>query len=47
MSTNGFFDFAFKFLEVSEHFALLLHPVDLGVPREVIDEEHVISTSVE
>ena len=38
MSTNGFFDFAFKFLEVSEHFALLSHRIDLGVAGEVIDE---------
>ena len=32
MSTSVFFDFAFKSLEVSEHFALLPHRVDLGVP---------------
>ena len=45
MSTNGFFEFVFKPLEVSEHFALLPHRIDPRVPREVVDEEHVISAS--
>ena len=45
MSTGGFFDFALEFLEVSEHFALIPHRIDPGVPREVVDEEHVISAS--
>ena len=47
MPTSGFFDFALEFLEVSEHFALMPHQVDLGIPGEVIDEEHVISASAE
>ena len=47
MSTGGLFDFAFKFLEVSEHFTLLLHQTDSGVPGEVVDEEHVVSASAE
>ena len=47
MVTRGFFDFAFEFLEVSEHFALMPHRVDLGVLGEVVDEEHVISASAE
>ena len=47
MSTSGFFDFALEFLEVSEHFALMPHQVDPGVPREVVDEEHVVSASAE
>ena len=47
MSTSGFFDFAFKFLEVSEHFALLPHRVDLGKLGEVVNEEHVVSASAE
>mgnify|MGYP000636192767 CR=1 FL=1 len=45
MTTRGFFDFALKFLEVSEHFAFMSHRVDPGVPGEVVDEEHVISAS--
>ena len=36
MSTIGFFDFDLKFLEVSEHFALLPHRVDPGVPGEIV-----------
>ena len=32
MSTGGLFDFVFECLEVSEHFALLPHWVDPGVP---------------
>ena len=32
MSTNGFFDFSLEFLEVSEHFTLIPHRVDPGVP---------------
>ena len=47
MSTNRLFDFAFEFLEVSEHFALLPHRVDPSVLGEVIDEEHVVSASAE
>ena len=47
MPTSRLFYFAFDFLEVSEHFTLLPHRVDPGVPGEVIDEEHVISASVE
>ena len=47
MSTSVFFDFAFKFLKVSEHFTLLSHRVDPGVHGEVIDEEHVVSAFVE
>ena len=42
MSTNGFFDFVFKPLEVSQHFTLLPHRIDPGVPGEVVDEEHVV-----
>ena len=42
MSTDGLFDFVLEFLEVSEHFALLPHRVDPGVPGEVVDEEHVV-----
>ena len=45
MSTSRLSDFAFEFLEVSEHFALLPHRVDPGVPGVVIDKEHVISAS--
>ena len=47
MSTSGFFDFALEFLEVFEHFTLMPHRVDPGVPREVVDEEHIISASTE
>ena len=47
MSTSGFFDFVLKCLEVSEHFALLPHWVDPGVPGEVVDKEHIISASAE
>ena len=47
MPNNRLFDFAFEFLEVSKHFALLSHRVDPGVPGVVIDEEHVISASAE
>ena len=47
MSTDGFFDFALEFLEVSEHFALIPHRIDLGVLGEVVDEEHVILASTE
>ena len=42
MPTYGFFYFVFKPLEVSEHFTLVLHGVDPGVPRLVVDKEHVI-----
>ena len=41
------FDFVLECLEVFEHFALLSHWVDPGVPGEVVDEEHVISASAE
>ena len=37
MSTSGFFDFVLECSEVSEHFALLPHQVDPGVPGEVVD----------
>ena len=37
MSTGGLFDFAFECFEVFEHFALLPHQVDPGVPGEVVD----------
>ena len=47
MSTGSFFDFVLEFLEVSEHFALLPHRVDPGVPGEVVNEERVISVSAE
>ena len=47
MSTNRLFDFAFEFLEVSEHFTLLPHWVDPSVPGVVVDEEHVVSASTE
>ena len=47
MLTSHLFDFAIEFLEVTEHFALLPHWVDLGVPGEVVDEENVISASAE
>ena len=47
VSTCGFFDFVFKSLDVSEHFALLPHRVDPGVLGEVVDEEHIISASTE
>ena len=47
MSTGGLFDFVLECLEVFEHFALLPHWVDPGVPGEVVDEEHVISASAE
>ena len=45
--TCGFFDISLQILEVSEHFALMSHRVDPGVPGEVVDEEHVISASAE
>ena len=45
MPTSRLFDFEFEFLEVSEHLALLPHLVDPSVPGEVVNEEHVISTS--
>ena len=35
MSTDSFFDFVLEFLEVPEHFALLPHRVDPGVPGEI------------
>ena len=47
MPTSCLFDFAFEFLEMSEHFALLLHRVDPRVPGEVVDEEQVILASAE
>ena len=47
MSTSPLFNFAFEFLEMSEHFSVLPHWVDPGVLGEVVDKEHVISTSVE
>ena len=47
MSTSRLFDFALEFLEVSEHFSLRPHRVDLDVPGEVVNEEHVISASAE
>ena len=43
MSTCGYLDFILKFLDAFEHFALLSHGVDLGVPREVVDKGHVLS----
>ena len=47
MLTRSFFDFGFKPLEVSEHFALLSHRIDPGVPGEVVDERDIISASAE
>ena len=47
MSTSHLFDFSLEFLDVSQHFALMLHRVDPGVPGEAVDEEHVISASTE
>ena len=47
MTVRGFFDFAFKSLEVSEHFAIMPHRVDRGVRGEVVDEAHIISASAE
>ena len=43
MSTSGFFDFVLECLEMSEHFTLLPHWVDSGVPGEVVDEGDEIS----
>ena len=47
MSTRSLLDFVFEPLEVSEHFALLSHWVDPGVPGEIIDERDIVSASAE
>ena len=47
MLTYGLFDFLLEFLEVSEHFSLLPRRVDPGVPREVVDERHIVPTTIE
>ena len=47
MLTCCLFDFVFEFLEVWEHFTLLPHMKDLGVPREVVNEHHIVSATTE
>ena len=45
MSAGCLFDFTFEFLEVCKHCPLLPHGKDPCVPREVVDEGDVVSTS--
>ena len=47
MTTNFLFDFVLEFLEVWEHFTLLPHGEDPGVPREVFDERYIILTTTD
>ena len=45
MSSCFIFGPNFEFLEVCEHFTLLPHGEDPGVPREIVDKGDVVSTS--
>ena len=45
MPTSFFFYSVLEFLEVGEHFALLLDREDPRVPRVVVDEGDVVTTS--
>ena len=41
------FSFGFELLEVSEHFTLLPHRVDPGVPGKIVNKRDIISASAE
>ena len=47
MVAGCLFDFAFEFLEVCKHIALLPHVKDPCMPREVVDEGNIVPPSVE
>ena len=47
MLTGYLSDFVFEPLEVFEHFTLLPHRVDPGVPGEVVDECEIVAAIFE
>ena len=47
MPARGFFYFGFELLEVSEHFALFPHMVNLGMPWEVVNERHIVAKTTD